>query len=99
MTEGRVTNGRVTNTTGFTYDDRMLLHRDPEDDHPEQPARLESIIRRFQETELLRRCVRVSAGVLSENALAAVHTSQHMEFLASLQRTFQVDNSKPIQTV
>lgn len=44
--------------TGFVYDERYLRHR-PGEYHPERPARLEAIVKRLEETGLMKELVRV----------------------------------------
>lgn len=62
----------------------MLLHRDPEDDHPEQPLRLQSIMQRFLDTGLLSRCILVEPGDPPMEALHLTHSQDHLEFLANI---------------
>lgn len=72
--------------TGYTFDERMLLHRDPDDDHPEQPARIEGILEQLQEAGLLERCTRVLAGEFPNEAALATHSSEHLDFVNDLAR-------------
>lgn len=76
-------------TTGYVYDERMLLHREIEDgDHPEQPGRLQTIMEHLQETDILERCVHVRVRDAATNdLLGTVHTPAHLEFMCSLQGT------------
>lgn len=77
--------------TGYTYDERMLLHREIEsDDHPEQPGRLQTIIEHLQGAGILERCAHVQVRDAATNdLLAAVHTPAHLEFMCSLQGRIQ----------
>lgn len=59
--------------TGYVYDERMLFHRDPDDDHPERPERISSIIRRFSASGLLALCEHVR---LEDEQDAHIFTSQ-----------------------
>jgi acetoin utilization deacetylase AcuC-like enzyme len=74
----------IKEKTGYTFDERMLHHRDPEDDHPEQPARIEGILRLFQESGLLDRCVHVAAGRFPAEALQTVHSQELLSFIDQL---------------
>ncbi|PJF19637.1 hypothetical protein PSACC_00555 [Paramicrosporidium saccamoebae] len=76
--------GPTKGKTGYTFDERMLYHRDPEDDHPEQPARIEGILQLFQELGLLERCIHIAAGKLPTEALQAVHSQELLTFIDQL---------------
>lgn len=78
----------ATKRTGYTYDERMLLHTDPEGDHPEQPARLREILKKLENSGLLLNCTHVPAGDLPNDALCAAHTPEHLQFVSDLSRIF-----------
>lgn len=71
----------VRGSTGLVFDERMLLHRDPEDDHPEQPLRLKHLMQRFSEAGLLERCTLVKPGETPVEALGQTHSPNLLEFL------------------
>ena len=78
----------VPSKTGISFDERMLLHRDPEDDHPERPARLETLIQRFRDAGLLERSVHVQAdAIIAEELLSTVHVAEYLAFMRDLHST------------
>jgi acetoin utilization deacetylase AcuC-like enzyme len=78
--------------TGILYDEKFLLHRDPQDAmhpmspshtdddlvHPERPARLISIWRRLAAAGLVCRCRRVHGRLASDDELLLVHNPAHI---------------------
>lgn len=83
--------------TGYTYDERMLLHREIEgDDHPEQPGRLQTIIEHLRRAGILEKCAHVPVRDAATNdLLAAIHTPAHLEFMCSLQGRTQYSAAGP----
>ena len=66
----------------------MLLHRDPEDDHPEQPARLEALLQRFRDVGLIERSTHVQAdATVGEELLSTVHSAEYSAFMRDLHST------------
>ena len=77
--------------TGYVFDKDMLLHRDPQEDHPEQPLRLTSILEQLQRGGLIQQCQPV---VLSSphkefpiEAARLCHTKSHLDFVDRIGRT------------
>ncbi len=73
--------------TGYTYEEHMLLHHDPTEDHPEKPARLEAILNGFFKAKLLEDCTHVPAAPLKRAVVQRVHSESHMKFVDSIART------------
>ena len=63
---------------GLVYSDRFLEHR-PSYHHPENPARLEAIVRRLKESGLWNQTIHLDFEEATEEVIALVHGKGHIE--------------------
>ncbi|MBA4394193.1 MAG: histone deacetylase, partial [Desulfobacca sp.] len=61
--------------TGFLYDERYLRHYTGAN-HPEVPERLEAAFRGIQESGLLPKLIRITAGKADERWVGMVHSTE-----------------------
>ena len=73
-------------TVAFATDPRFAAHT--MSDHPENAARLEAVVQQLRRDGLWERFVHVPVDVAPDEAITAVHTSQHV---ARLARTARLD--------
>ncbi len=64
--------------TGFLYDPIYLEHKTGEG-HPEQPARVEAIVKRLEETGLAEKLVRFNASPAPIEWVALIHSHAYIE--------------------
>lgn len=72
-------------TTGYSYDERMLLHIDPhETSQPESPDRIVEIYRHLKDKNLLENCVFIPPTSINNEILEKVHSAEMIQYLQSL---------------
>lgn len=69
--------------TALVYHPGFLEH-DSGPGHPERPERLVAIMDRLDQEGLLGQCIRLTPAEASVEAIARVHASQHVDYIAEL---------------
>lgn len=58
-----------TNTTGYCYDEEMVLHRSHKDYHVERPERIMALYFRLTETKLIDKLTKIEVKEIQEENL------------------------------
>ncbi|MGI5818668.1 MAG: histone deacetylase [Armatimonadota bacterium] len=77
--------GTGANVTGLGYDEVFLAHGIPE--HPERPERLRVILRRLEETGLLREMLRLPVRAASAEEIGRLHDPSYVQEVRMLSET------------
>ena len=79
--------------TGFVYDERMLHHFDPQDpEHPEKPARINSIYEKLRVAKLLDRSRRIPIQVKPLEFAAEVQSIHDVKYCRMVNQTSMSKN-------
>lgn len=72
------------NRTGIVYDERMRCHFDPNQEHMECPARIDSIKSTLVKDGLFDRCILIAARAATTSELTSVHSLTHVQMMETL---------------
>ncbi|MCG2659618.1 MAG: histone deacetylase [Kiritimatiellae bacterium] len=75
-------------TTGFVYDEFYLLHH-PGETHPEQPVRLESILKELKEKNLFSRLLHIKPSPAKIEWITEIHSPEYVREVKEICRSGQ----------
>lgn len=70
----------MSDTIGFIYDEKFLLHTPPEG-HPERPDRLRKLVQHLKQSELWQKLTPIKPTFATDKDVLAVHTEEHLELV------------------
>lgn len=79
----------ISDRTAIVFDERMLLHCDPDNDHPEQPTRLSFTWENLAEQGILSRCFILGLQqLINDSLINTVHDPNQLQELRRITSTY-----------
>ena len=86
------------NIVGYVFDEKMLLHKQFSDTHPEKPERAMVIYSNLLLKNYTEKLVRIDSYQITEEEMIVIHPNEYISTVENLQYEAKKDGTKSVRS-